>query len=70
MKISLDALSKNVVGIELDCYLDRQPLQEIEEIVYEYCKKQFQQLVYVALSRVIFNTLFDIIRVCRERYIL
>ena len=33
-------------------------------------KKHSQQLVYVALSRVIFNTLFNIIRVCRSRYVL
>ena len=34
----------------------------IDEIVYEYDRKHSQQLVYVALSRVIFNTLFNIIR--------
>ena len=33
-------------------------------------QKQFHRLVYVALSRVIFNTLFNIIRVCRSRYVL
>ena len=42
-----------------------------DEIVYEYDKKkQSQQFIYVALSRVIFNTLFDIICLCRSRYIL
>ena len=45
------------------CYLDQRPLHEIDEIVYEYDRKLSQQLVYVALSRVIFNTLFNIIRV-------
>ena len=35
------------------CYLDRRPLHEIDEIVYEYDRKNSQQLVYVALSRVI-----------------
>ena len=40
---------------------DRRPLHEVDEIVYEYDKKHYQQLVYVALSRVIFNTLFNII---------
>ena len=30
----------------------------------EYDRKQFHRLVYVALTRVIFNTLFNIIRVC------
>ena len=52
------------------CYLDRWPLHEIatfNEIVYEY-DKHSQQLI--ALSRVIFNTLFNIIRVCRSRYVL
>ena len=37
------------------CYLDRRPLREIDEIVYEYDRKQFHRLVYVALSRVIFE---------------
>ena len=49
------------------CYLDRRPLHETDEIVYEYDRKHSQQLVYVALSRVIFNTLFNIIGVCRSR---
>ena len=38
------------------CYLDRRPLPEIstfDEIVYVYDRKHSQQLVYVALSRVI-----------------
>ena len=82
MKTSLGALSKNFVGIELDwpvtlgsvtlvrvksshCYLDQQ-----HEIVYEYDKKHSQRLVYIEISRVIFNTLFNIIRVCRSRYVL
>ena len=52
------------------CYLDRRPLHEMDEIVYEYDEKHYQQLVYVAISRVIFNTLFNIIRVCRSRYVL
>ena len=52
------------------CYLNRRPLHEIDEIVYEYDKKQFQQLVYIVISRVIFNTLVNIIRVCRSRYVL
>ena len=37
--------------------MDRRPLHEIatfDEIVYEYDKKHSQQLVYFALSRVIF----------------
>ena len=42
------------------CYVDRRPLHNIDEIVYEYDRKQFHRLVYVALSRVIFNTLFNI----------
>ena len=33
-------------------YLDRRPLHEIDEIVYEYDRKQFHRLVYVALLRV------------------
>ena len=32
-------------------YLDRRPLHEIDEIVYEYDRKQSQQLVYVAISK-------------------
>ena len=40
-------------------YIDE--IHEIDEIVYEYDRKHSQQLVYVALSRVIFNTLFNII---------
>ena len=55
------------------CYLDRRPLHEIatfNEIVYEYDRKQFHRLVYVALSRVIFITLFNIMRVCRSGYVL
>ena len=52
------------------CYLDRWPLHEIDEIVYEYDRKQFNRLVYIALSRVIFNELCNIIHVCRSRYIL
>ena len=32
-----------------------------DEIVYEYDKKHSQQLEYVAISRVIFNKLFNII---------
>ena len=46
------------------CYLDRRPLHEVatfDEIVYEYDKKHSQQLIYVALSRVTFNALFNII---------
>ena len=45
--------------------MDRRPLLEINEIVYEYDRKHSQQLVYVAISSVIFNTLFNIIRMCR-----
>ena len=52
------------------CYLNVRPLHEIDEIVYEYDRKQFHRLVYVAISRVIFNTLFNIIRVCSSRYVL
>ena len=35
MKISLGALSKNFVDIELD----RRPFHEVDEIVYEYDKE-------------------------------
>ena len=52
------------------CYLDRRLLHEIDEIVYEYDRKQFHPLLYVAISRVIFNTLFNIIRVYRSWYVL
>ena len=81
VKPSLGALSKKkILGIELDwrvtrnvgsshCYLDRRPLYEIDEIVYEYNRKK-NRLIYVALSRGIFNTLFNIIRVYRSRYVL
>ena len=41
-------------------YLDRRPLHEMDEIVYEYDSTQFHGLVYVALSREIFNTLFNL----------
>ena len=51
-------------------YLDRRQLYEIDEIVYEYDRKHSQQLVYVAISRVIFNTLFNNICMCRSRYVL
>ena len=44
-----------------DIWIDDQ--HEIDEIVFEYDRKQFHRLVYVAISRVIFNTLFNIIRV-------
>ena len=44
------------------------PLLEIDEIVHEYDRKQFQLLVYVALSRVIFNMVFNVVRVCGSRY--
>ena len=84
VKTSLSALSKYFVDIELDwrvnarsgkvgsshCYLDRRPLHEMDEIVYEYDRKQSQQWVYVAISRVIFNTLFNITGECRSRYLL
>ena len=73
MKTSLGAVSKNFVGIELDSRVTLVrvksawvaalwigPLHEIDKIVYEYDKKHSQQLVYVALSRVIFNKLFNI----------
>ena len=43
------------------CYLDRRTLHEIDEIVYEYDRKQFHRLVYMELSRIIFNTLFNTI---------
>ena len=52
------------------CYLHRRPSHEMDKIVYEYDRKQFHRLVYVALPRVIFNTLFNIIRVGRSRYVL
>jgi hypothetical protein len=56
VKISLGVLRKTFVGIELDsrvtlgsshCYLDRRPLHEINEIVYEYDRKLFHRLVYM-----------------------
>ena len=52
------------------CYVNRLPLHEIDEIVCEYDRKKFHRLVQVALPRVIFNALFNIIRVCRSRYVL
>ena len=48
------------------CYLDRRPLRGIatfDEIVSEYDKNNSQQLVYVALSRVILNV-FLILYAC------
>ena len=73
VKTSLGALSKNVVGIELDWRVTLgtaklgtvtlvrvksgrvtaisidDPLHEIDEIAYEYDRKQFHRLLYVAL---------------------
>jgi hypothetical protein len=40
------------------------------KLVYENDRKQFHRLVYVALSKVIFNTLFNIISVCRSWHVL
>jgi hypothetical protein len=44
-------------------YPDRRPLHELatfDETVYEYDKKHSQQLVYIALSRVMFNKLLTL----------
>ena len=84
MKTSLGALSGNVVGIELDrgVTLVRvksarvtaiwigEPYMRWMKLFMSMAKKQSQQLVYVAISRVIFNTLFNIIRMYRSRYVL
>ena len=53
------------------CYLQRRPLHEIatfDEFFMNMTKKHSLQLVYVALSKVIFNTLFNN-TVCRSRYV-
>ena len=80
VKTSLGALSKNFVSIELDWRVSHVRVKParvtaiwivtFDEIVYENDKKHSQQLVYIVLSRVIFNKLFNIIRVCRPRYVL
>ena len=83
MKTSLGALSKNFAGIKLDRHVTlvrvksaRVPAIWIGDRYMRQMKlfmgmtKQFHRLVNVALSRVIFNTLVNIIRVCRSRYVL
>ena len=78
MKSSLGSLSRNFVGIELEWRVTFGSVTLVrmlhdtatfDEIVNEYDKKHSQQLVYVVLSKVIFNTLFKIIRVCRSRWV-
>ena len=56
-------LTVTLVRVTSLCYLDRRPLHEIDEIVYEYDKKTFSTIGIRCNIKSNFNRLFNIIRV-------